>query len=75
MLISTMSAASKEKEARIRHLRKYGTISNYEGQAVDAYLMDLEAQFDAQDKAARERKNPTLTSKTRLAADNILSGK
>jgi hypothetical protein len=75
LLISTMSAASKEKEARTRHLMKYGTISNYEGRPVDDYLRDLEAQFDAQDKAARERKNPTLTSKIRSAADNILSGK
>jgi len=74
MLISTMSAASKEKEAQARHVRKYGTISNYKGRPVDDYLSDLEAQFDAQDKAARERKNPTSTSKFGPAADIILSG-
>jgi hypothetical protein len=73
LLISTMSAASKEKEARIRHLRKYGTISNYEGREVNDYLSDLETQFDAQDKAARERKNPKLVFGP--LADKILSGK
>ena len=74
MLISTMSAASKEKEARTRHVMKYGTISNYEGRPVDDYLSDLEAKFDAQDKAARDRENPTSTSKFGPAADKILSG-
>jgi hypothetical protein len=63
LLISTMSEASKAKEAQTSHVMKYGTLSNYKGRLVDDYLSDLEAKFDAQDKAARDAKGKKPVSK------------
>ena len=66
LLISTMTEASKAKEAQAKHVMRFGTLQNYEGPSVDSYLFELEQKFDAQDKGKK------TVSKFRSTADKIL---
>ena len=72
LLISTMTEASKAKEAQTKHVMRFGTLQNYEGPSVDSYLLELEQKFDAQDKAARNARGKKPVSEFRLNADKIL---
>jgi hypothetical protein len=58
LLISTMTEASKAKEAQTKHVMRFGTLQNYEGPSVDSYLLELEQKFDAQDKGKKSNSAP-----------------